>query len=162
MTLPALVELMGFETAVAPKDITGVAQVGDWMSLKNYAHVTIILIQGAWAGGTPAVTLNQATDVTGATSKPLSFTSRWVKIGLLPASTFGRLAVTNDSFTLPNTPNNITILEVNGDDLDVDNGYDCLSVAVASPGAFADLLTVLYVLSGARYPQAQMPDAKID
>jgi len=162
MTLPALVELMGFETAVAPKDAISAAQTGDWVSFKNFSHATIVIIQGAWAGGTPAVTLNQATDVTGTTNKPLSFNARWVKVGLLAGSTFGKLPVAGDTFQLPNVPNNITVLEVNGDDLDVDNGYDCLSVAIASPGAFADLITVLYILSGARYQQAVMPDAKID
>jgi hypothetical protein len=162
MTLPALVELMGFETAIAPKDINGVAQVGDWISLKHYSHVTIRIAQGAWAGGTPAVTLNQATDVTGTTNKPLSFTARWVKLGLTPGSTFGKLPVVNDTFTLPNTANNITILEINGDDLDVDNGFDCVSISIASPGAFSDFLGADYLLSGARFAQAVMPDAKID
>lgn len=162
MTMPNLVELMGFETAVAPKDITGAAQVGDWISLKNYTHCTIILIQGAWAGGTPAVTLQQALDVTGATPKALSFNRRWSKVGLGAGSTFAAAAVTADTFNLPAAANTITIIEVDGDDLDVTNGYDCIAVNVASPGVNADLLTVLYVLSGARYAQAAMPDAKVN
>lgn len=162
MTMPNVVEYMGFETAVAPKDITGAAQVGDWISLRNYSHATIVLIQGAWAGGTPAVTLSQALDVTGATPKALSFNRRWSKIGLGAGSTFASLAVTSDTFNLSAIANTITIIEVDGDDLDVTNGYDCLAVNVASPGANADLLTVLYVLSGARYSQAVMPDAKVE
>ena len=157
-----LVEYFGFETAVAPKDITGAAQVGDWISLKYYSHVTIILIQGAWAAGTPAVTLSQALDVSGGTPKALSFTERWTKVGLSTGSQFTKLAVTSDTFNLPNVANTITIVEVDGDDLDVDNGYDCVAVNVASPGANADLLTVLYVLSGARYMAAAMPDAKAE
>lgn len=162
MTMPGLVELMGIETAVAPKDITGAAQTGDWISLKNFSHCTIIVIQGAWTSGTPAVTLLQAPDVTGAGNKPLEFTHRWSKVGLSTGSQFARSAVAANTFNLPNIANTINVLEVNGDDLDVDGGFDCLSVAVASPGAVADLLAVLYLLSGARYPQAAMPDAKID
>lgn len=160
MTMPNLVELMGFETAIAPQDITGAAQVGDWICLASYAHVTIILIQGAWAAGTPAVTLSQAIDVTGAAPKALSFDKRWSKVGLGAGSQFAMAAVVNDTFNLPNTANTITVLEIDGDDLDVDGGYDCLALNVASPGANADLLTALYVLSGARYAQAAMPDAK--
>jgi hypothetical protein len=72
-----------------------------------------------------------------------------------------KTAVTNNTFNLPNTANTITIIEVDGDDLDVDAGYDCFSVSIASPGANADLLSVLYILSGARYQQAAMPDAKV-
>lgn len=162
MTLPTLVELMGFETAVAPKDITGAANTGDWISLKHYTHVTIIIIQGAWAGGTPAVTLLQSPDVSGAGNKPVEFTSRWSKIGLGAGSQFVKSAVTANTFNLPATANTITVLEVNGDDLDVDGGFDCLSVNVGTPGVFADLLAVLYILSGARYGQSSMPDAKID
>ena len=162
MTMSNLVEYFGFETAVAPKDITGAAQVGDWISLQHYSHATIILIQGAWAGGTPAVTLQQALDVSGGTPKALEFDARWSKVGLGAGSQFAKTAVTNNTFNLPAAANTITIIEVDGDDLDVDNGYDCIAVNVATPGANADLLTVLYVLSGARYMAAVMPDAKID
>lgn len=162
MTMPGLVELMGIETAVAPKDIISAAQTGDWVSLKHYSHCTIILIQGAWTSGTPAVTLLQAPDVTGGGSKALEFTRRWSKVGLSIGSQFIMTAVAANTFNLPNVANTINVLEVNGDDLDVDGGFDCLSVSVASPGAVADLLTVLYILSGARYAQSNMPDAKVD
>lgn len=162
MTMPNLVELLGFETAVAPKDITGAAQTGDWISFKNYAHCTVVIIQGTWTSGTPAVTLSQALDVAGTSPKALEFDARWSKVGLGTGTQFAKTAVTNNTFNLPNTANTITLVEVDGDDLDVDAGYDTLSVAVASPGAVADLLCVLYVLSGARYGQAAMPDAKVD
>jgi hypothetical protein len=162
MTLPNVVELLGFETAVAPKDITGVAQVGDWMSLKDYSHATIVIIQGAWAGGTPAVTLQQATDVSGADAKALAFDARWSKVGLGTGSQFTKLAVVSNTFNLGAVPNTVTLIEIDGDDLDVDGGFDCLSVSVASPGTNADLLCVFYVLSGARYQGTLMPDAKVD
>lgn len=157
-----LVEHLGLETGVAPKDITGAAQVGDYMSLKNYSHCTVVLIQGAWAGGTPAVTLHQATDVAATGEKALAFTSRWSKVGLGTTTQFAHTAVVANTFNLPATANTLTVLEVDANTLDTTGGFDCLCVKVASPGANADLLAILYILSDARYRQAAMPDAKVD
>jgi len=156
-----LVEYNGYEVAILPKDITGAAQTGDYVSLKHYDHCTIKIYQGAWAGGTPAVTLHQAQDVAATGEKALSFTKRWTKVGVT-GTTFVETAVTSDTFNLPATANTINVLEVDAHDLDVNNGFDCLTVKVASPGANADLLFVEYELSGARYKQAVMSDAKVD
>lgn len=156
-----LVEMMGFETGILPKDITGAAQTADYVSLKDYTHVTIYIQQGAWAGGTPAVTLFQATDVAASGEKALSFAKRWTKVGVT-GTTFVETAVASDTFNLANVANTINVLEIDAADLDVDGGFDCLTVKVASPGANADLLSVTYVLCGARYPQAIMTDAKVD
>jgi hypothetical protein len=156
-----LVERMGFETAIVPKDITGAAQVGDYISLKDYTHVSIRIQQGAWAGGTPAVTLFQATDVAASGEKALGLTKRWTKVGVT-GTTFVETAVAADTFNLPAVANTITILEIDAADLDGDNAFDCLTIKVASPGANADLLSADYLLSGARYGQAVMPDAKVD
>lgn len=158
-----LVEWMGIETGVLPKDITGAAQVGDYVSLKNYDHCTIIIQQGAWAGGTPAVTLEQATDVANSLSdsKTLAFTKRWTKVGVT-GTTFVETAVVSNTFNLPAVANTINVLEIDAQDLDVTNGFDCLTAKVASPSTNADLLSITYLLSGARFKQAVMLDAKVD
>ncbi len=161
--MPRLVELMGIETAILPKDTTGAAQVGDYVSLKNYQHCTIIIQQGAWAGGTSAVTLEQATDVSNSLSdsKALAFTKRWTKVGVT-GTTFVETAVVSNTFNLPAVANTINVIEVDADMLDVTNGFDCLVLKTASPGANADLISATYILHGARYPQAVMLDAKTD
>ncbi len=159
--MPRLVELMGFEVGILPKDTTGAAQVGDYISLKNYQHVTIVILQGAWAAGTSAVTLVQATDVAASGEKALAFTKRWTKVGVT-GTTFVETAVTANTFDLPNVANTINVLEIDADMLDVTNGFDCLALKTASPGANADLVTALYILHGARYPQAVALDAKVD
>ncbi len=156
-----LVELMGFEVAILPKDTTGAAQVADYICLKNYQHVAIVIIQGAWAAGTSAVTLVQATDVAATAEKALAFTKRWTKVGVT-GTTFVETAVTANTFDLPAVANTINVIEIDADMLDVTNGFDCLAVKTASPGASADLLTALYILHGARYPQRVMLDAKVD
>lgn len=159
--MPRLVEQLGMEVAILPKDVTGAAQVGDYMCLKNYQHLSIVLMQGAWAGGTPAVTLVQATDVAAAAEKALAFTKMWTKVGVT-GTTFVETAVAANTFNLPAVANTVCVIEIDADMLDVNGGFDCVAVKVASPGANADLLTALYLLHGSRYSQAVMLDAKVD
>ena len=149
------------EVGAVPIDTTGAAVSGDYVSLKNYEKLIVIIQQGAWAGGTPAVTMKQATAVDGTGEKALSFSTRWTKVALT-GTTYTETAVTSDTFNLPNTANTINVIEVKADDLDVDNSFDCVRVNIASPGANADLIAVTYVLTGARYPQATALDPKTD
>jgi len=136
-----------------PIDTTGAAVSGDYVSMKGYTHLTIVIMQGAWAGGTPAVTLKQATDVAATGEKALSFSKYWSGTALTDDQ-YAATAVVSDTFNLTATANKVTILEVNASDLDVDNGFDCVRVGIASPGANADLICVLGILTGTRYPQA--------
>lgn len=155
------VEKSGIEVAVVPKDITGAVQNGQYISLKNYNHLTVILIQGAWAGGTPAVTLGQAQAVAGTGAKAANLNFYWQKAGL-SASVFAKTAVVSNTFNLPATANTVTVLEIDAEELDVTNGFDCVRVSVASPGANADLLSIIYLLKEPRFNGAILPDAKID
>jgi hypothetical protein len=155
------VENFAICTAASPVDTTGAAVAGNWVSLKGYESVTIIITQGAWAGGTPAVTLDQATAVAGTGSKTLGLTKYWSKVGLA-AGDFTETAVSSDTFNLTTTNDTITVMQVHASELDVDNGFDCVQVDIASPGANADLISVMYILSGARYPQETVLDPLAD
>lgn len=158
-----LVENCAIEVGAVPVDTTGAAVTGDYVSLKNYAHLTVIITQGAWAGGTPAVTMKQATDVANSASdeKALEIDYYWTKTGLT-GTTWTRTAITSDTFNLTATANTITVLEIDASDLDSDGGFDCCRVGIASPGANADLIAVVYILSQPRFAQAQIPDSKVD
>lgn len=143
-----------------PIDTTGAAVTGDYVSMKGYSHLTVVIMQGAWAGGTPAVTLKQATAVAGTGEKALSFTKYWSGVALT-ADTLTAATVTSDTFNLTATANTFTVIEVDASSLDADNSFDCVRVGIASPGANADLVAVLYILSGSRYPQATSPPSAI-
>jgi hypothetical protein len=145
--------------AILPRDITGLAQTSQWISLKEYRRVCIVITQGAWAGGTPAVTLLQAKDVAGTTPKALPFSKRWQQAWNTGQTGFVEAAVVNDTFQLPNTANQVHLLEIEAASLDVDNGYDCLQINIASPGVNADFLNVLYLCADARYADTKMPNA---
>lgn len=144
-----------------PIDTTGAAVSGDYVSLKGYTHLTVVIMQGAWAGGTPAVTLKQATNVAAASEKALSFSKYWSGTALT-ADTLTETAVVSDTFNLTTTANTFTVLEVDASSLDVDNSFDCVRVGIASPGSNADLIAVLYILTGTRYPSSSPPSAIID
>lgn len=145
--------------AIIPADANGIALNGQWISLKYYRQVTIVITQGGWAGGTPAVTLVQAKDVAGTDAKPLGFTKRWQQAWNTGATGYVESAVTGDTFNLPNTANQQHLLVIDAAMLDTDNGFDCLRVALASPGAFATQVTATYLLSGGRYADVKMPNA---
>ena len=148
-------EIGNIENAVLPKDITGAAQVGRVVSLKGYKKCLVYIQQGAWAGGTPAVSLKQGTDIAFATSKALGFSSRKTK--LAGGSAWTTTAVTSDTFNLPNTANTMNVIEINSRDLD--EGYDCIQLNIATPGANADLLSACYLLCEPTYDPGINPNA---
>lgn len=146
--------------ACEPKSYSGTANTIKYASLKLYDRIMILIQTGAWAAGTAAVTLKQATEVAGTTNKALAFTTMWVNTAGAP-DTFTKTTVTSNTFNL-DTANLLYIIEVVASDLDVDNAYDCIGVNIATPGANADFYGVTYLLGNARYPQATLPSALAD
>jgi len=145
-----------------PKNYTGATGNSDYVSLKNYDRAVAVIQTGAWAGGTAAVTLTQATDVSGAGAKSLSFANQWTfqSTGFTNDS-LTKTAVSSDTFNL-STANTVHVIEIEASDLDLANNFDCLRVSVASPGANADFYGIMIYLYGSRYPQATPPSAIVD
>lgn len=137
--------------AALPNNYTGAALTEDYISMKTFAHVSIIILSGAWAAGTAAVTLKQATAVAGTGTKALGFSWMWTDIA--SAGTFVKTAVVANTFNL-GTANSMWIINIDDDMLDVDNGFDCMCVDVASPGANNDYYAAIYLPSQARIVRA--------
>jgi len=156
-----LLKRIGLEVAEVPVDTTGAAVTSYVFSLKDYERIVFLIQQGAWAGGTPAVTLTQATAIAGV-AKALSLDHYYTKLGGQSAATWTETDVTSDTFNLTATANTVTAIEVCADDLDVVNGYDCVILNIASPGSNADLICVTAILGDPRYSGATMPDPKVD
>ncbi len=136
-----------------PKNYTGAAMTAEYVSMKGYDHLTILIQTGAWAAGTAAVTLLQSTDTTNslADAAAIAFTSMWsdeVAGGTLVENT-----VTTNTFNL-DTANKLYVIELDAAQLNVDSGFDCVTLAVASPGGNADFYGVLYILGEPRYASA--------
>ena len=135
----------------------------DYVSMKNYTHLTAIITvdNGATVTGS-AITLKQATAVAGTGEKALSFANVWANTDIDAGDTLTKTAVTSDTFTTDTTDakNLQYVIEVDAADLDTANGFDC--VRIGTGNAANTVLSVVYVLSGARYADETPPSAIID
>lgn len=147
--------------ALAPTAVSSVTP--DYVSLKNYQHVTAI-ISLTCATGVAAcdVTLKQATAVAGTSEKALGFSYVWKNQDIATSDTLVKTAVTSNTFATPaDIKEKLYVIEVDTDTLDVDNGFDCFRVALAD--AAATTASVVYVLSQPRYiDQTSSPAAITD
>jgi hypothetical protein len=136
-----------------------------YVSLKNYGHLTIILnVLNATTVTGSAVTLNQATAVAGTSAKALGFARMWANTDAAAGDTLTETAVTSNTFTTLTTNSKRAqyVIEVDAESLDLDNGFDCVQVALAN--ATAATITATYVLSGCRHAGnvAVLPTALTD
>lgn len=124
----------------------------DYVSLKNYQHVTVIIsLKTATGAAAGAITLKQATAVAGTSEKALGFSYQWANTDVAAAETLTKTAVTSNTFNSAGVAGKqeLYVIEVDSDALDVDNGFDCFRVALAD--MTATTATVTYVLSQPRF-----------
>jgi hypothetical protein len=139
------VEEVASKSAAVPKDYTGAATTSGYLSLKEHETIVFFITTGAWAGGDAAVTLTQATDSSGTGAKALEFDKYWLG-GL--ADVMVETAVTSDTFNISD-PNKRIAIQVSASDIvgsggtDVANNFDYVQLNIASPGANADLYSVV-------------------
>jgi hypothetical protein len=142
-------------------DLKTGANSGDYVSLKGYKRCAIVFFSSAGAAGEPpTVTLQQAQDVSGTAVKNLTTvttfyvkqattdltgTGQWTKVTQAAANTFTRTAGNQDK---------LWVYEVREDQLDSNNGFDCLRATIASVGSTIQLGGLLYILHDPRYPDA--------
>lgn len=136
----------------APAALTSTAGDGDYVSLKNYARVSIIMtILNATTvtGGT--ITLKQASAVAGTGEKALAFTKMYANVDCGASDTLVETAVASNTFTTDTTNSKqlMYVMEVDAADLDVANGFDC--VRIDSTGMANAVGAVTYVLHPARF-----------
>jgi hypothetical protein len=159
-----LAETTQIVSAIVPVDLQ-TAQDGDWVSLKDYNHVTIVFHKGAGtAGDDPTVRVQQAQDNSGTGAKDLTYSEYWIKQGTLTG--VGQFTKTTQSAAASTALNAtsaeeqvVLLIEFDADMLDVDNGFDHIRFRVDDVGTNAQLGSALYILSEPRYAQATPPSA---
>lgn len=132
--------------------ITPSTSTPDYVSLKGYERLTVvIMVDNATTVTGSAITLKQATAVAGTSEKALSFTKAWRNVDIDAADGLTEFAVSSDTFTTDatNNKNLLYVMEVKAEDLDVNNGFDC--VRAGTGNATAAVLSVLYILSGPKF-----------
>lgn len=138
--------------ATAQAALTGAAGDAAYVSLKNYRKVTVLIDVTNGTTVTPgAVTLKQAQNVVGLNEKALPFTRMLANIDVGASQAMAETAVASSTFNTDgtNAKRLAYVLEVDCDQLDVNNGFDCFRVDVA--GMVNATGQVRYILWGARF-----------
>lgn len=128
---------------------------GDWVSLKGYRKLTIVLcILNATTVTGGAVTLLQAQAVAGTNAKALSFSSALRNVDAAASDTLASFAVSSDTFTTDSTNSKqlLYVIDIDATQLDQANGFDCVRIDVASSAASVGC--ALYFLHPMRYSTA--------
>lgn len=124
----------------------------DYVSLKGYAGCLVkIFVDNATTVTGGAVTLKQATAVAGTNEQALAFSTMWANTDCAAGDTLTEIAVTSNTFTTATTDNKnlLYIIDVKAEDLDVDNGFDCIRADLLLMANAVGL--VEYELYGARH-----------
>lgn len=171
IALGRLFDLVG---AFQPLDLQ-TARDGDYLSLKNCQHVTVLIYKGVGTDGDdPSISFQQAVDVAGTSAKDLATIDEyWEKeaaTDLTGTGVWTRVTQTASATVTPGDPSAqnaaMYVFEIDADELDLDAAtpFDCIRVRIADTGTNAQLGTAIYILSGLRHktsPQNQ-PNSIID
>ncbi|WP_289296237.1 hypothetical protein [uncultured Reyranella sp.] len=153
--------------AIIPVDLQSAANNGDWVSLKGYGRVAAILYKAAGtAGDDPVFTLRQATDVSGTGAKALNFTRIDSKVGTQTGigqfTTTTQAAANTYTDAVSAEAQAIMVVDIKAEDLDIDNGFDCVQLQIPDVGSNAQLGCALYVLHEPRNAKAVLDSAIVD
>src|SRR5574343_342007 len=128
-----------------PKSYASTAATAEWINMAKANKVTFIIQTGAWAGGTAAVTLKQATS-DGGSSAAVTFTKYWTVAG----DTVTAATASSNTFNL-SAASTMYIVEADATMLNRADSYDWIKIAVASPGAQADFYSIVAIVDELRY-----------
>ncbi len=149
--------------AIIPVDLQSAANNGDWVSLKGYGRVAAILYKAAGtAGDDPVFT----TDVSGTGAKALNFTRIDSKVGTQTGigqfTTTTQAAANTYTDAVSAEAQAIMVVDIKAEDLDIDNGFDCVQLQIPDVGSNAQLGCALYVLHEPRNAKAVLDSAIVD
>lgn len=129
----------------------GSAIAGDYISLKNAGHVTVLVHVNQANAATVAITIEQAKAVAGTDSKAIA---NEVPIYLVADAATSDAWVAQTaavSYTTTDTlKEKLVAFEIDAASLDLANGFDCICVKAGASNA-ANILSAQYILSDLRY-----------
>jgi len=152
-----LLEKLNIASGFLPVDMSGGANSADYVSIKGYNRIGVLPCKNAGtAGDDPTLTIQQAQDVSGTGAKALNFTTIFTKQDTVLT---GVNSWTKNTQSAGNTYTDATsaedaalwYVEFRADELDVDNGFDCITASVADVGTNAQLGALMFLLGEPRY-----------
>lgn len=154
-----LLERLQIAAGFVPVNMATAANPGDWVSLKYYSRLLVLFFAGAGdAGEPPTITLEQATAVAGTGAKALNFTTLYAKSGadiqaVAQWSKITQAAANTYAMAAGNTQK-ILAIEIDAEDLDVANGFDCVRASVGDVGSTSQIGCVVYLAADPKYGSA--------
>lgn len=146
--------------------LNSAAFTGDYASFENYKRIAIIIALAPASGtDTAAITLKQSktVDNSPATEKALSFTKVWKNSAPGTSDTLVETAVAGDSITTSAAAAlELYVIEVMDTDLDINNDFDCVRVAVTDPGSVSTPAVVLMLGYEAKFAGPTPPSMITD
>lgn len=130
-------------------------RTSDWISLKNVVKCTAIVQITQGNAATVAVSLLQATNVSGGSSKAGPAVPIWSN---LDTSTIEDLTRRTDgaSYTTDSAvKNKIVVLDIDPSQLDVENGFDCIALTTGASNV-ANITGAMFICE-MRYQGATLP-----
>ena len=151
---------VNFAEGFLPVNMATAANDGDWVSLKNYQAVGIILFSGPGASAEPAtITLEQALDVSGGSAKALTISRYHKKQAATNLQAVGTWTIVTQTAAATVALGSgadgdkaaIVGIWIKSEDLDADGGFDCVRARVADVGLTAQTGAILYALCNPRF-----------
>lgn len=156
-----LAEQTKIVAGLMPVDANG-GKTGDYVSLKNYNHCTVIVKAGV-VGATCNLTINKATAVapTGATTATVSYV--WLNSDTTSTDALVKTAVTSNTVATGTDNSQMWVFEIDAASLGETSGtpYDCIAAVISDPSD-TNYMDVTYILSEPRYAGATPPTAIAD
>jgi len=150
-----ILEKLDFFHGIVPINL-GSARSSDVITLKNFGRVAIVFYKAAGsASEDPTLTLLQASSITPSNAKALNFTRIDTKQGTLTSvgtwTTTTQAAGNTYTNTTASENEAIWVIDINVEDIDIDNGFDCIQVTIADAGSTNQLGAVLFLGHEPRY-----------
>ena len=136
-----------------PANYNGGPGTDKWINMKDYDKVLFIIQTGAWAGGTAAVTFNQAKTNAGGSSEAFTnFTHMYTNKAVPSSDLLVDTAVVSGTFNL-DTASCLYLVEIRAAELDITNQMDYINCHVATPGGNNDYYSILAIAYGGRFEE---------
>jgi hypothetical protein len=172
-----IVEKMQICQGFLPVDMRTAANTGDWVSMKGYFRCAVVFFKSpGTAGDDPTITLLQALDVSGGSSKALNITrvdKKQAATNLLSTGTYTNSTsaspASHDAFSTDTWTNTdlaeqaaIVVIDIDQSDLDIANGFCCIQASVGDVGTNAQLGCMLYLLHDPRNEKQTLDSAIVN
>lgn len=145
-----LVERYQIVEAITPQT-NGSALTGDYITMKEANHVTVLVHINQANAATCAITIEQATAVAGTSSKALANAVPLYVVEDCATSDVWEQQTSAVAYTTDTAlKHKLVAFEIDAEDLDVANGFDCITVKVGASNA-ANIVAAQYIAGKLRY-----------